>query len=180
MANYLYVDNSNVWIEGMHVSAVKVGIAPDIWSAMENNICDYGWKLEFGRLHEFAGGDNPARAILYGSRPPPNDSLWNIAKRKGFEVVVFDRSLKNKEKKIDTQITADIITDLYERMKREDEVTLVAGDKDYVPVCEKVIARGVRFDVVFWNHAAGELKRACTEFVNLNPHLDLLRLRPVT
>lgn len=28
--NSLYVDNSNVWIEGMHVSAVQEGLAHDI------------------------------------------------------------------------------------------------------------------------------------------------------
>ena len=32
MANYLYVDNSNVWIEGKRVSAVAKGYAPDIWA----------------------------------------------------------------------------------------------------------------------------------------------------
>ncbi len=41
MSNFLYVDNSNVWIEGMHVSAVVQGIAPDIWSALNHRICDY-------------------------------------------------------------------------------------------------------------------------------------------
>jgi hypothetical protein len=30
VANFLYVDNSNVWIEGMHVAPVATGIAPDI------------------------------------------------------------------------------------------------------------------------------------------------------
>jgi len=175
MANYLYVDNSNVWIEGMHVSAVATGMAPDIWSAMENKIFDTSWRIDFGRLHEFAGGDTPAKAMLYGSRPPPNDSLWNVAKNKGFEVVVFDR-VAHREKKIDTQITADIISDLYESMQKGDEVTLVAGDRDYVPVCEKVIAREVRFDVVFWDQASQELKDACSNFVNLNPRLDYLRL----
>ena len=132
MANYLYVDNSNVWIEGMHVSAVARGIAPDIWTAMQNRICDYEWKLDFGKLHEFAGGASPARAVLYGSRPPANDSLWNIAKAKGFEPVVFDRNDQNKEKKIDTQITADIISDLYEQMQKGDEVTLVEIGRAHV------------------------------------------------
>jgi hypothetical protein len=33
VANLLYVDNSNVWIEGMHVSAVESGMAPNVWSA---------------------------------------------------------------------------------------------------------------------------------------------------
>ncbi len=39
MANFLYVDNSNVWIEGMHVAAAVRGLAPDVWSAVTNKIC---------------------------------------------------------------------------------------------------------------------------------------------
>src|SRR4051794_20723112 len=91
MSNFLYVDNSNVWIEGMHVAAAAKGLVPDVWSAVENRICDYSWKIDFGRLHEFAGGDQIGRARLYGSRPPANDSLWKIAKARGFEVVTMDR-----------------------------------------------------------------------------------------
>jgi hypothetical protein len=95
MANYLYVDNLNVWIEGMHVAAAVRGLAPDVWSAVQNRICDYSWKLDFGRLHEFAGGDSLSKAVLYGSRPPANDSLWNVARSKGFKVVVEDRTLNS-------------------------------------------------------------------------------------
>src|SRR4051812_7896927 len=100
MANLLYVDNSNVWIEGMHVSAVDTGMAPDIWSAQNFKICDTGWKLDFGKLFTFAGGERAEvkRAVLFGSRPPAADSLWEAAKRQGFEVVVYDRNIRNKEK----------------------------------------------------------------------------------
>lgn len=38
MASFVYVDNSNVWIEGMHVSAVENAIAPDLYAAQDNNI----------------------------------------------------------------------------------------------------------------------------------------------
>lgn len=177
MATYVYVDNSNVWIEGMHVSAVENGLAPNLWAALEHRICDYDWKLDFGKLHAFAGGD-PAgigRAVLYGSRPPANDSLWDMARKKGFEVVVHDRNPSNREKKIDTSIAADILADSYERMKPgEDDVALVAGDSDYVPVVEKLVGRGITFNVVFWDHAARELKEAASAFVSLNPHLQHL------
>lgn len=177
MANYLYVDNSNVWIEGMRVSAVANGIAPDLWTAIDNRIVDYNWKIDFGKLHEFAGGDEIGRAVLYGSRPPANDSLWAIAKRQGFEVVVHDRSAGNKEKKIDTTIVRDITKDSYERMKAGvDEFTLVAGDSDYVPVVEDLVARGFKFDVAFWDHASHELKAACSKFISLNGYLEHLRL----
>jgi hypothetical protein len=85
MANYLYVDNSNSWIEGMHVAAVVDGVAPDVWTAQQQRITS-PWRMDFGRLFEFAGGTKAevARAVLYGSRPPANDSLWDAAKRKGF------------------------------------------------------------------------------------------------
>jgi uncharacterized LabA/DUF88 family protein len=177
MANFLYVDNSNVWIEGMHVAAAVRGLAPDVWSAVTNKICDYSWKMDFGKLHEFAGGEGIGRAVLYGSRPPANDSLWTIAKKRGFEVVVHDRNVANREKKIDTTITRDITKDSYERMKPGvDEVTLVAGDGDYMPIVEDLMARGFKFDVAFWDHANHELKTACSKFISLNQWLDHLAL----
>lgn len=184
MANFLYVDNSNVWIEGMHVAAAVRGMAPDVWSAVTNKICDYTWKIDLGKLHEFAGGDDIGRAILYGSRPPANDTLWSIAKKKGFEVVVYDRNVVNREKKIGTTITRDIVKDSYERMKPGvDEVTLVAGDGDYVPIVEDLIGRGFKFDVAFWDHANYEIKTTCSTFISLNKwldHLALVQLKDLT
>ena len=179
MPNFLYVDNSNVWIEGMHVAAVQRGIAPDVWAAIEERICDYNWKLDFGRLYEFAGGDSSdvGRAVLYGSRPPANDSLWTVARNRGFEVIVHDRNASNREKKIDTNITADLIDDSHVLMKvGRDEITLVAGDKDYVPAVEKLRGRGFTIHVVFWNHVARELREAASKFVSLDKHLDYLNL----
>jgi len=181
MANLLYVDNSNVWIEGMHVSAVAKGTAPDIWTAQDHKICDYGWKIDFGKLFEFAGGEKTdvKRAALFGSRPPPNDTLWAAAKRKGFEVHVYDRSVRNREKKIDTDIAATIVEDSFTILDpKADEITLVAGDADYVPVIEKIRKRNITFHVVFWAHAARELREAASKFVALDPYLEHLRLNP--
>jgi uncharacterized LabA/DUF88 family protein len=180
MMNYLYVDNSNVWIEGMHVAAVQRGLVPDIWTAMEQKVCDNSWKIDFGKLYEFAGGQRSevGRAVLYGSRPPPNDSVWEMAKRKGFEVVVHDRNIRNKEKKIDTSIATDIVADSYELMKPgADEITLVAGDSDYVPTIKKMRDRGFRFTVMFWEHASRELKEAATTFVSLDQWLEHLNVK---
>lgn len=177
MANLLYVDNSNVWIEGMHVAAVRNGLAPNVWEAQRNRICDSSWRLDFGKLFEFAGGDRPnvKRAVLFGSRPPPNDSLWDAAKRKGFDVVVYDRNIANREKKIDTDIVATMIEDSFTILDpANDEMTLVAGDSDYVPAVEKLRKRGITLHVVFWSHAAQELREAATKFVSLDPYLDHL------
>jgi len=52
MADYIYVDNSNVFIESKRVSAVAKGIAMNVYDAMNNGILDYDYKMSFGRLHE--------------------------------------------------------------------------------------------------------------------------------
>jgi len=172
MAKYVYVDNSNVWIEGRRVSAVLRDMAYDVWDAANNNIVDLEWKYDFGKLLELVGGKKNGlkKAYLFGSRPPQNDSLWEAAKQGGFEVVVEDRNVQNKEKKIDTGIAVRMMEDSYECIedKSVDEMVLVAGDKDYVPVIHSIAKRGIRVVVYFWEHAATELKEHAAEFVSLN------------
>ena len=177
MANLLYVDNSNVWIEGMHVAAFASGMVPDVWTAVKGNVCDHSWKLDFGKLFQFAGGEKTEvrKAALFGSRPPKNDSLWVAAQKNGFEVTTYDRNVANAEKKIDTDIVATMIEDSYEILQPGDEVTLVSGDSDYVPAIEKLKKRGIAVHVVFWKHAARELKEAASTFTELDPYLEHLK-----
>ena len=176
MKSLVYVDNSNVWIEGMHVSAVKRGMATNVIVAQRDKICD-GWKIDFGKLLGFAGGEKPTikRAVLFGSRPPANDSLWSSAKKQGFEVIVYDRNVSNREKKIDTDIVANMMEDSFSIARAgEDEMVLVAGDKDYVPAIEKIRKRKISVIVCFWDHAAIELQKSCDKFISLNPYLEYL------
>lgn len=178
MAELVYVDNSNVFIEGKRVKAVADGKARDIYVAMQKGILEHSYSIDFGRLHDFIAGQDEEqikRCVLFGSRPPPNDSLWAIAKRAGFEVVVEDRNVANKEKKIDTGIVAAMMKDAYTLVKmKEDTITLVAGDGDFVPPIEILTADGFNVEVVFWDHASQELKDAATKFSSLNPILNHL------
>jgi uncharacterized LabA/DUF88 family protein len=177
---YVYVDNSNIFIEGRRVSAVTKGMARNIREAMDYNILDHSYSIDFGKLHQFvAGSDNAqiARAALFGSRPPPNDSIWTYAKRAGFEVVLTDRNVRNKEKKVDTGITTAMVKDAYKNVNpKEDIITLVAGDGDFVPAIETLKADGYTVELVFWDHVSGELKRAASKFISLNKHLAHLAL----
>lgn len=52
MALFVYVDNSNVWIEGMRVSAVKKGMATSPQDAMNKKVSDQTWTYDFGRLYQ--------------------------------------------------------------------------------------------------------------------------------
>lgn len=178
MADWIYVDNSNVFIEGQRVSAVRKGLASTISYAMENRVLDPEYRMSFGKLYSFVAGNDraeTARAMLFGSRPPENDAIWNMAKKAGFEVVTYDRNYANKEKKIDTGIVAALTRDAYRNAKKGDVFTIVAGDGDYVPAIENLRSDHFQVDVVFWAHASREVRSACSNFISLDAHLDSLR-----
>ena len=180
MAELVYVDNSNVFIEGRRVKAVASGLAATIYIAMERHVLDQRYKIDFGRLHKFIAGDQEddiKRCMLFGSRPPPNDSLWAVARKVGFEVVVEDRNVQNREKKIDTGIVAAMMRDAYTIADKEtDTITLAAGDGDYVPPVQALVGDGFKVEVVFWSHASRELQSAASKFIDLDPMLNHLAL----
>jgi uncharacterized LabA/DUF88 family protein len=83
-----------------------------------------------------------------------------------------------KEKEIDTNVATDITADSFELMDpSKDDITLVAGDADYIPTIERLRKRGFKFDICFWDHAAREVREACSNFISLNPHLEYLKLK---
>lgn len=166
MAEYVYVDNSNVFIEGKKIAARQNGHFRDL---------DFSFRLDFGELYDFIAehdAEKIRRALLLGSRPPLNDKVWSIAERAGFEVVVLDRNAENREKKVDTGIVAAMVRDAYTKVdKASDTITLVAGDSDYVPAVELLVADGFRVEIVFWSSASGELRRSGSKFIELDRHL---------
>jgi len=183
--DYIYIDNSNLYIEGRRVSAVATGLAGNIVQAMNEGILDHGYTISFGKLHEFVCGADKKqikRAALFGSKPPPNDGIWQYAKRAGFELHLEDRNYANKEKKIDTGIatllTKDAYTsDGYKNSKSDqDTFVLVAGDSDYVPTIKQLQADRFVVEVIFWNHAARELREVASKFIGLDQYLESLRL----
>jgi uncharacterized LabA/DUF88 family protein len=181
MKVFTYVDNSNVYIEGSRVSAVRRGMAPNIFAAMANKIVDHSWNIDYGRLHYFLCGNNQAEigaARLWGS-PPPSDSFWEMVKRKGFTVETFEKSTSGQEKKVDVAIAHRITKDAYKCIdKSEDQLVLVSGDKDFVPVIVDLVEEGYTVKVAFWDQAAKELKDSLknpsTDFLSLNPYFNYI------
>jgi hypothetical protein len=171
MANYIYVDNSNIYIEGCRLQAVKSGLAANIFDAMNKEIVDHDWNLDYGRLYEFFCNPNDV-ARLWGS-PPPGDSFWEMIKRKGWDVKIYDKNIRNKEKKVDVAIGYAMSKDAFTRVdKKKDVMTLVAGDKDYEPAISDLKAEGFNVEVAFWGHAARELRQAATKFINIDQYHD--------
>jgi hypothetical protein len=176
MAKFVYADNSNIWIEGKFHLAVAHGRCPNVEKAHENKISE-DWRYDFGRLLEVAcRGDvsDIKRAVLYGSRPTDNDSLWNAAKRVGFEVFAPERNAGNKEKGVDAGLIMQAAKDVYSGAisAAADEVILILGDADYFPLIEALNEYDIPVTLVFWNNAAQSLRAGCKNFISLNQHIN--------
>jgi hypothetical protein len=117
---------------------------------MNEGVLDHGYSIGFGELHEFLTGGDLAgikRVALFGSTPPPNDSIWQKAKRVGFELVLEERNIANKEKKIDTGIATMMTRDAYKNASPGDRFVLVAGDRDYVPTAKTALPSRLSFGI---------------------------------
>jgi uncharacterized LabA/DUF88 family protein len=91
---------------------------------------------------------------------------------------VFDRSF-GKEKRVDTQMVADLVEHLYTRIDpAKDVVVLVAGDQDHMPALEKAQSKGIRVEVAFWGHCNHHLRNGADAFLNLDPFFDHLTYSP--
>lgn len=174
MSYFVFVDNSNVWIEGKVASAVAKGFANNTAEAHLNGIEDASWRIDFGKLLGFVTDNHMTeikKAVLFGSRPPMNDTLWNAANLH-FEVVALDRNAANKEKAVDTGIVQAIAKNLYKEASEGDVFILVMGDKDFVPSVkairdEKCVAR-----IAFWDNASAELVAEANEQISLTQNID--------
>ena len=88
MECYVFVDDSNLWIKGQKAQGEKLKDA-DI---------DKRYRVDLGKLlHLVSKKRNIFKAYLYGSTPPPNDTVWKAARKKNFEVKIFERSGSGRE-----------------------------------------------------------------------------------
>jgi uncharacterized LabA/DUF88 family protein len=128
----ILVDNSNVFIEGQKFSARRKGLQRSPTDRRDPQ--DPSWRIDFGLLATFmAENRSIIAAILVGSEPPANDSVWSAATRDGFSVHTYTRGFDGKEKEVDTEIVArgtEIICD----HPRKGVVVLASGDRDFLPL----------------------------------------------
>jgi len=171
---YTFVDNSNVLIEGRRFSEMKRKGRSTL-SAFK----DDSYELDSGKfLYLLKEKDSRGLAevpVLYGSRPPAEDSVWNRIREDGFDVKVFDRNIRNKEKGVDMEMGMDI-AELLHTVTPPRVIVIAAGDADYVPAVERAKSKKWPVEVWFWSNAAADLKKAATRFCPLDQHLDYLRL----
>lgn len=141
---YVYVDNSNVWITGQKVRAKK----------FQNAQTDSRFRVDFGRLlHLMAKGRHICHAYLYGSVPPPRDSVWKAAREKKFEVKTFMRSKSGKEKEVNVAMAQDMLKTLYEHPDTPKIFITVTGDRNFRLPTIAALDRGVPVELWSWKES---------------------------
>jgi uncharacterized LabA/DUF88 family protein len=135
---YVYVDNSNLWIEGQRAYARVHNY---------NQQFDSRWRIDVGRLKQhILRGRRWTRGTVYGSVPPPSDTVWEVMEGQGFSVRTFPRSSWSKrEKRVDGTCIRDMT---YHASKYPmDVAVIVSGDSDMVPCAAVCIREGVRVEI---------------------------------
>ena len=172
MSYFIFVDNSNVWIEGKFASSVAKGYAQNVVEAHLKGIEDTSWRIDFGKLLSYITNgkvNEIKKAVLFGSRPPHNDSLWNAMRAAQFEVVALDRNAAGREKAVDTGIISRIDRALYKEAVKGDTFILVMGDKDFMPALNSIREEKCKSIVSFWDNVSGELISEADDYINLTP-----------
>ena len=155
----ILVDNSNIFIEGQKFSAKRQN------SSLKQ---DYAWRIDFGALlSEVANGHRIIKAILVGSTPPPNDSLWNAAKHHGFEVITYERS-PTGEKAVDTEVVASGLKVIYKH-PRPAILKLLSGDRDFIPLIRNAYEEN--WETELWGFS-GAISSELQQMVNRTYLLD--------
>ncbi|HAO22745.1 MAG TPA: hypothetical protein DCQ37_21210 [Desulfobacteraceae bacterium] len=157
---HLFIDNSNIYIEGQRVARSKFFYDDELVIRLRIN---YGALLD-----EIRQGRDLKETVLVGSRPPDNDSLWNKFKALNIEPRIFDRGFSGREKRVDAELI-NAVRDTLEDNPKPGTIAIVAGDQDYIPTLERCIKKKWNLEIYFWEQASNALKSlAGTNFISFD------------
>lgn len=146
---FVYMDNSNAWIEAKKLYGKEdTSIRIDVGGLLNNVV---------------SKGRNVAAANLYGSEPPPVDTVWKKMEERGWNVNVKARSaVTKKEKQVDTQLVVDVtkmVCSTSTVAPPTNTVVFISGDLDILPAIKVAKEKNWNVEVYMWKHAiASKLK----------------------
>ncbi|KAK1829966.1 hypothetical protein QBC39DRAFT_355339 [Podospora conica] len=184
----IFVDDSNVWIEAQKFAASGNSHMPKL----QDTDRDPRLRIDIGKLVERLRrkGRTQGPSFLYGSRPPPNDSVWKAFEKNRFKPKIYDRALGGQEKEVDNSMSVDMAkkaTELNleaafmakhfgdrEAGEKKDQTTfvVVTGDRDMMPAVKCVLGYGIRVELWGWKSGISQayLDRAAMDDL-LSVHL---------
>ncbi|KAK2760160.1 hypothetical protein FQN54_002226 [Arachnomyces sp. PD_36] len=153
-----FVDDSNIWIEAQKFAASGKSYMPKL----VDSEFDPRLRIDVGNLiRELCRNRIQGASFLYGSRPPPNDLVWEMFEKFKFRTKIFDRA-HNKEKEVDNSMSADMSSEATElrvdakydpvikQQKANTTFVAITGDRDMLPAVRKVLACNIRVELWAW------------------------------
>ena len=142
---WLFVDDSNIWIEAKKVVSKLKG-----FKTKE----DRRLRIDVGKLTDVVTAGRPVKeGILYGSEPPKIDSVWEKIRKKNFVVKTKRKSIiTRREKEVDGQLITDVTAIACKTPEEErSTIILITGDADIRPAVERIIQEGVwSVEIYMW------------------------------
>jgi hypothetical protein len=147
----LFVDNSNIFIEGQKYARDKKG---------ENN---YAFRLNFTHfLYLISRGTFDFDEVVWaGSIPPDNDSIWDKLREKNIEPDLIPRSESGENETVDHLIQLKMYRFINRKYKDQPgTIILCTGDgkgyyneKGFLYDLEGFIGQGWEFVIYSWTHS---------------------------
>lgn len=153
----IYIDNSNLWIQGQKTYAEKQGLREP---------CDPTWRFDVGRVKAVLLENSAllpehkeltVKVKLYGSTPPPVDTVWKAIESHNVEVSTSARSSwTGREKEVDAKMIADSVDEASEDYHTAvgSVFMIVSGDRDLDTAVQKISQKfGFQVHVWSWKNA---------------------------
>ncbi|SPO06267.1 uncharacterized protein DNG_08956 [Cephalotrichum gorgonifer] len=154
-----FVDDSNIWVEAQKFAASGNSRMPKL----EDGDQDPRLRINIGKLVDvLRKSRNQGESFLYGSRPPPNDGVWDAFKGFNFKTKIYDRAHCGKEKEVDNSMATDLsqkATELsiraeyepsFQRQKASTTFIAITGDRDMLPPIQRVLEYKIPVELWAW------------------------------
>ena len=157
---FIFVDDSNIWIGAKKLAADKMNLKCEE---------DPRLRLDIGKVTDVVADDRKvAWGVLYGSEPPPIDSVWQKIRKCGLKVNVTKRStFTEREKQVDQQMVTDI-TKLVSSNIFKGKIMMVSGDADMIPAVNESLRKKWSTEIWMWKNG---ISKSLTKLAEENPGL---------
>jgi hypothetical protein len=140
----VFIDDSNLWVPGQQAGGKKLVDADT----------DSRFRVDHGKLLTMVQKERHLiKATLYGSIPPPNDTVWKAVREKNVAVKVYKRSESGRAKEIHGSMARDIMTTLLTESRENVTYVVVTGDRNLNPIIVDILSKGVPVELWSWESA---------------------------
>jgi hypothetical protein len=144
----LYVDNSNIFIEGQRIAETVIG---------EDG---HSFRIYFKNFIDLATSGRELREVVWGgSIPPQNDSLWKHLRGIGVKPDLIPRSASGENGTVDSWIQLKMHRHARKYQDQPGTMVVATGDgkgydaeDGFLYDLEGFLERGWRIEVMSWGH----------------------------